>query len=131
MTKRLKLPPTEPPPGGLFTGFLGKLGDVLSYVVQLPIRAAFDALNTLTEYTLDNDPRVPEQVKRQLRETPAYRDFPAILPFVNIGGAVAGILGLFQAMGTAFYNDSIRLLYSIYRPSELSAAEAAAAVVSG
>lgn len=131
MTKRLKLPPTEPPPGGLFTGFLGKLGDVLSYVVQLPIRAAFDGLNTLTEYTLDNDPRVPEQVKRQLRETPAYRDFPGILPFVNIGGAVAGILGLFQAMGTAFYNDSIRLLYSIYRPSELSAAEAAAAVVSG
>jgi len=131
MTKKLRLPPTEPPPGGLFTGFLGKLGDVLSYVIQLPIKTAFDGLNALVVDSLDQDQRIPEQVKRQLRDTPAFRDFPAILPFVNIGGFVAGILPLFGAMGSAFYNDSIRLLYSIYRPSELSAAEAAAAVVSG
>ena len=131
MSKKLKLPPSEPPPPGLFTGFLGKLGDVLSYVIQLPIRAAFDGLNALVVDNLDADPRIPEQVKRQLRETPAFRDFPAILPFVNIGGFVAGILPLFGAMGNSFYNDSIRTLYSLYRPSELSAAEAAAAVVSG
>lgn len=131
MTKKLRLPPTEPPPGGLFTGFLGKLGDVLSYVIQLPIKTAFDGLNALVVDSLDQDQRIPEQVKRQLRDTPAFRDFPAILPFVNIGGFIAGILPLFGAMGNAFYNDSIRLLYSIYRPSELSAAEAAAAVVSG
>lgn len=131
MTKKLKLPPNEPPPGGLFTGFLGKLGDVLSYVIQLPIKTAFDGLNALVVDSLDQDQRIPEQVKRQLRDTPAFRDFPAILPFVNIGGFIAGILPLFGAMGNAFYNDSIRLLYSIYRPSELSAAEAAAAVVSG
>jgi len=131
MTKKLKLPPSEPPPGGLFTGFLGKLGDILSYVIQLPIKTAFDGLNALVVDSLDQDQRIPEQVKRQLRDTPAFRDFPAMLPFVNIGGFIAGILPLFGAMGNAFYNDSIRLLYSIYRPSELSAAEAAAAVVSG
>ena len=131
MSKKLKLPPTEPPPGGLFTGFLGKLGDVLSYVIQLPIKTAFDGLNALVVDNLDADTRIPEQVKRQLRETPAFRDFPAILPFVNIGGTIAGILPLFGAMGTSFYNDAIRTLYSIYRPSELSAAEAAAAVVGG
>lgn len=131
MSKKLKLPPTEPPPGGLFTGFLGKLGEVLSYVIQVPIRAAFDGLNALVVDNLDADTRIPEQVKRQLRETPAFRDFPAILPFVNIGGTIAGILPLFGAMGTSFYNDAIRTLYSIYRPAELSAAEAAAAVVGG
>jgi SOS response regulatory protein OraA/RecX len=131
MTKKLKLPPTEPPPGGLFTGFLGKLGEVLAYVIQLPIKTAFDGLNALVVDNLDADTRIPEQVKRQLRETPAFRDFPAILPFVNIGGTIAGILPLFGAMGTSFYNDAIRTLYSIYRPSELSAAEAAAAVVGG
>ena len=131
MSKKLKLPPTEPPPGGLFTGFLGKLGEVLSYVIQLPIKTAFDGLNALVVDNLDADTRIPEQVKRQLRETPAFRDFPAILPFVNIGGTIAGILPLFGAMGNSFYNDAIRTLYSIYRPSELSAAEAAAAVVSG
>jgi len=131
MSKKLKLPPTEPPPGGLFTGFLGKLGEVLSYVITLPIKAAFSGLNALVVDNLDADTRIPEQVKRQLRETPAFRDFPAILPFVNIGGTIAGILPLFGAMGTSFYNDAIRTLYSIYRPSELSAAEAAAAVVGG
>jgi len=131
MTSSFTLPPTKPPPPGVFEGFLGKLGNVLSYVITMPIQAVFDGLNALTQYNLDNDPRVPEQIKRQLRETPAYRDFPAILPFVNIGGAIAGVLGLFTAMGNAFYNDSVRLLYSIYRPSELSAADAAAAVVSG
>ena len=131
MSKKLKLPPTEPPPGGLFTGFLGKLGEVLSYVITLPIKAAFSGLNALVVDNLDADTRIPEQVKRQLRETPAFRDFPAILPFVNIGGTIAGILPLFGAMGNSFYNDAIRTLYSIYRPSELSAAEAAAAVVGG
>lgn len=131
MTSSFNLPPMEKPSPGVFDGIWGKLGNVLSYVITLPVRYVMSGLDKLALDQVENDPRIPEQVKRQLRETPAFRDRPALLPFVNIGGFVAGILPLFGAMGNSFYNDAIRTLYSIYRPSELSAAEAAAAVVSG
>lgn len=131
MTASFQLPPADPKASGLFAGFLGRLAEVLVYVITLPIRSAITALDNLTLATLEADPRLPEQVKRQLRDTPAFRDRPSLLPFVNIAGSIAGILPLFSAMGASFYNDAIRILYSLYRPSELSAAEAASAVVAG
>jgi hypothetical protein len=131
MTASFTLPPMDKPSAGVFDGIWGKLGNVLSYVITIPVRYLVSGLDKLALDQIESDPRIPEQVKRQLRETPAFRDRPLLLPFVNIGGFVAGILPLFGAMGNSFYNDAIRTLYSLYRPSELSAAEAAAAVVGG